>query len=181
MKPHYSTALPSYYFGLEPATPARREEPTSRNALAAILTPSDVVLDVDASTKERALEEAARFLAGRHRLLEADVRTSLLEREKIGSTALGFGIAIPHARARGLSRPIAAFLRSRFPIPFGAPDDRLVSEMLVLLVPLQASDEHLQLLAEVAEMFSEKQLRERLRVQSDPARVHALLTTRGGA
>jgi len=181
MKPHYSTALPSYYFGLEPSTPARQQETTSRNALAALLTPSDVALDVDASTKERALEEAARFLAERHGLPGTDIHANLLEREKIGSTALGFGIAIPHARVQGLLSPVAAFLRTRDPIPFGAPDDRPVREMLVLLVPPQAADEHLELLAEVAEMFSEKQLRERLRLQSDPARVHALLTTRGGA
>jgi len=181
MKPHYSTALPSYYFGLEPSTPAPGQASASPNALAAILTPSDVVLDVDVSTKERALEEAARFLAGRHGLLWADVRTSLLEREKIGSTALGFGIAIPHARVRGLLRPIAAFLRTKIPIPFGAPDDRPVSEMLVLLVPPQAADEHLELLAAVAETFSEKQFREGLRAQSDPARVHAVLTRHLGA
>jgi PTS system nitrogen regulatory IIA component len=172
----FSTALPSYYFGPETRLPSDRQGATGpRRALASILTPSDVLLDVDATTKRRALQEIARFIAGRHGLIEANIHASLVEREKIGSTGLGFGIAIPHARVTGLAYPIAAFMRTKAPIEFGAPDDKLVSEMLVLLVPPQAADEHLHLLAEVAEMFSDRKLRESLRTRVDPAAVHALL------
>jgi PTS system nitrogen regulatory IIA component len=172
----FSTALPSYYFGPEPRPPSDRRGATPPpRALASILTPADVLLDVDAPTKRRALREIARFVAGRHGLIEADVHASLVEREEIGSTGLGFGIAIPHARVTGLSLPVAGFLRTKAPIEFGAPDDKPVSEMLVLLVPPQAADEHLQLLAEVAEMFSDRKLRESLRTRVDAAAVHALL------
>jgi len=172
----FSTALPSYYFGPEPRPPSDRRGATPPpRALASILTPADVLLDVDAPTKRRALREIARFVAGRHGLIEADVHASLVEREEIGSTGLGFGIAIPHARVTGLSLPVAGFLRTKAPIEFGAPDDKPVSEMLVLLVPLQATDEHLHLLAEVAEMVSDRKLRESLRTRVDAAAVHALL------
>lgn len=181
MKAHFSTALPNYYFGPAPSSPRDQNAGVSRTAIAAILTPADVLLGVDALTKERAFEEIARFIAKRHRLLEAEVRASLIEREKIGSTGLGFGIAIPHARVKGLDRPIAAFVRTKYPIAFGAPDDKPVSDMLVLLVPPEVADEHLHLLAEVAEMFADRTLRERLRTRVDAAAVHALLAGREGA
>jgi len=175
-KLHYSTALPSYYFGVELGDLPRRPNATiSRNAVAAILSPQDVLLGLDAPTKERALEEIARFIARRHGLREADVYSSLAEREKIGSTALGFGIAIPHARVPGLSQPVAAFVRTKSPVPFGAPDDKPVSDMLVLLVPAEVADEHLQLLAEVAEMFSDKRFRGSLRGRVEANAVYALL------
>jgi len=175
LRPHYSTALPGYYFGSERPAPVDRSASARPSALAALLTPADVLLGVDASTKERAFEEIARFVAGRHGLPEADVLARLVEREKIGSTGLGFGVAIPHARVKGISRPIAAFVRTKFPIAFGAPDDKPVSDMLILLVPPEVTDEHLQLLAEVAELFADRKLREKLRGRSAAAAVHALI------
>jgi nitrogen PTS system EIIA component len=178
MKIYFSTALPSYCFGPEPSPPRRQSAGVPRTAIAAILTPAYVLLGVDALTKERALEEIARFIAKRRGLVETEVHAGLVEREKIGSTGLGFGIAIPHARVKGLSRPVAAFVRTRFPISFGAPDDKPVSDMLVLLVPPDVADEHLHLLAEVAEMFSDRRLRENLRTRVDAAAVHALLVGR---
>ena len=175
MKIHYSTALPSYYFGAENSPPRRQGVSPRRTALSSLLTPLDVLLDLDAPTKSRALHEAARFIATRHGLNKTDIHSSLAAREKVGSTGLGFGIAIPHARVSGLSRPIAAFVRMKSPIDFGAPDEKPVSDMLVLLVPPEVADEHLQLLAGVAEMFSDRNLRERLRTRADAAAVHALL------
>ena len=178
-RPRYSTALPSYYFGQEPRDLPRRQSRTpSCNSLAAILSPQDVLLGLDALTKERAFGEVARFIASRHGLREADVHANLVERERIGSTALGFGIAIPHARVPGLSCPVAAFVRTTSPIPFGAPDDKPVSDMLVLLVPPEATDEHLQLLAEVAEMLSDRKLRDSLRSRGEVDTVHTLLCGR---
>ena len=148
----------------------------AHNALASILTPADIVLDLDVATKKRAFDEIARFVSTRHALLAEDVRASLVEREKIGSTALGHGIAIPHARAPGLSRPVAAFVRLKISIPFDAPDGKPVGDMLVLLVPEDATDAHLQLLAEVAEMFCDRPFRERLRACGHATEVHAVLT-----
>ena len=148
----------------------------SRNAVAAILTPTDILLDLDVPTKAHALEEIARFIGARHGLLGGKVHASLVEREQIGSTAIGQGVAIPHARVKGLFRPIAAFVRMKFAIPFDAPDGKPVSDMLVLLVPRHATDTHLHLLAQAAEMFCDVSFREGLRICVQAAGVHAAFT-----
>ena len=144
----------------------------ARNAVAAILAPSDILLDLDVSTKDRALEEIARFIGTRHGLVDGDVRASLVEREKIGSTAVGCGVAIPHARVRDLIRPIAAFVRTKIPIPFDAPDGKPVSDLFVLLVPRHATETHLRILAQVAEMFFDVSFREGLRMRADVDGIH---------
>jgi nitrogen PTS system EIIA component len=147
----------------------------SRNALAAILTPGDLLLDLDVPTKNRALQEIARFVGARHGLPGRTVYGSLVGREAVGSTALGCGVAVPHARVKGLSRPIAAFVRMKFAIPFDAPDGKPVSDLFVLLVPQQATDAHLLLLAEVAAMCCDPAFREDLRSCDEAADVHAAL------
>ena len=125
----------------------------ARNAIAAVLRQDDILVDLAACSKERAFEDIARFVAAQRGLPREDVLASLLEREEIGSTALGQGFAIPHARVPGLLRPIAAFVRMEIAIPFDAPDGKPVSDLLVLLVPQRATDAHLLLLAEAAGMF----------------------------
>jgi PTS system nitrogen regulatory IIA component len=135
----------------------------SQDAIAAILTPADILLDLDVPTKGRALEEIARLIGARHGLLDGDVHASLVQREKIGSTAVGCGVAIPHARVKDLLRPIAAFVRMKIPIPFDAPDGKPVGDLFVLLVPQHATETHLQVLAQVAQMFCDVSFRERLR------------------
>ena len=150
-------------------------ERAARNAVAEILTPDDILLDLDVPTKGRAIEEVARFIGARHGLLDRDVHARLVEREEVGSTALGLGVAIPHARVKGLSHAIAAFVRMKWAILFDAPDGKPVSDMLVLLVPRQATDTHLLLLAQAAEMFCDNAFRERLRKCVDGAEIHAAI------
>lgn len=144
-----------------------------RQCVADMLTPADIILALDVSTKERALEFIARFVGVRHGLIDGEAYAGLAERERLGSTALGNGVAIPHARVKGLSHPVAAFVRLRTPIPFGAPDGKPVGEMVILLVPMHATDEHLQLLAEIAEMYCDKSFREGLRACKQAAQVYA--------
>jgi len=158
------------------ATNAEAPKRAHHTVLSTVLRPGDVLLDLDVPTKNLAFQAVARFLADRHGVADARVYDGLMEREKIGSTALGFGIAIPHARIKGLEAPVAAYVRTAAPIPFNAPDSRPVGDMLVLLVPENATDEHLQLLAEVADLFTDRSFRERLRACSDPAAAYAMLT-----
>src|SRR5262249_49567395 len=106
----------------------------SRSPLATILTPADVLLDVEVATKDEALREAARFVGGRHGFSAAAIHARLMARERIGSTALGYAVAVPHAHVDGVVRPIAAFIRTRTEIPFDAPDNAGVTDMLVLIV-----------------------------------------------
>ncbi len=147
-----------------------------RNAIAAILTPADILLDVDVPTKNRAFEEIAKVIAAPHGLVDGEVQASLVEREKIGSTAVGHGFAIPHARVRGLPQPIAAFVRLKCALDFDAPDGKPVSDILCLLVPRHATEAHLLLLAEVAEMICDKSFREHVRSCGNAAEVHAAFT-----
>ncbi len=148
---------------------------TSRNTLAEILQPTDILLGLDVATKSEALLEIARFIGARHQLSDVTVHASLVEREEMGSTGLGCGVAIPHARVDGLDRPVAAFIRTQTAIPFDAPDGKPVADMIVLLVPHEATDEHLLLLAEIAELFVDKRFREKLRNCADAGEVRATL------
>ncbi len=93
---------------------------------------------------------------------------SLFAREKLGSTGLGQGIAIPHGRIKGLKEAVGAFVRMKQPIPFDAPDGQPVNLIFVLLVPDRATDLHLQILSELAQMFSDKPFRERLLASATP-------------
>jgi PTS system nitrogen regulatory IIA component len=141
------------------------------NALAEILAADDVELDVATADSSALLEEAASLLARRHALASRLIADALVARERLGSTALGHGIALPHARIAGLPTPFAAFLRTKTPIPFDAPDARPVFQFLTLIVPAQAADRHLQLLACAATMFGDRHFRDALRAANTPLAV----------
>lgn len=129
-----------------------------------ILTSGSVSIADPASSKKRILEQAARLLAR-----DADEPTAeqiferLLERERLGSTGLAGGVALPHARMPGISDSRGAFLRLETPVEFDALDGQPVDLVFALLVPEDANEEHLQLLARLAAMFNEDELRTRLR------------------
>jgi Hpr(Ser) kinase/phosphatase/PTS IIA-like nitrogen-regulatory protein PtsN len=101
---------------------------------------------------------------------------SLFAREKLGSTGLGQGVAIPHGRIKGLKEAVGAFLRLAAPVQFDAPDGKPVNLLFVLLVPEQATEQHLQILSELAQMFSDRAFREQLAAAADAAAIHALFT-----
>jgi PTS system nitrogen regulatory IIA component len=109
-----------------------------------------------------------------HGLRKTWVTASLTRREMAGSTALGHGFAIPHARVAGLDRSIGAYLRLKSPIPFGAPDRQPVADVLVLLVPAPAVDEHLGILADATRLFGDADFRLRLHRQDDPLQIRRL-------
>ena len=142
--------------------------------VAKILSPSHVVADLQASSKKRLFEQAGLLFENHDKIGRSVVFDSLFAREKLGSTGLGQEIAIPHGRIKGLKQALGAFVRPRQPIPFDAPDGKPVAQVFVLLVPEQATEAHLQLLSELAQMFSDKSFREQLAAATDPAEVHAL-------
>ena len=135
----------------------------------------DVLLDVDAPTREDVLERAAAFLAKRHGLSQSAVFDSLMARELLGSTALGHGVALPHARMTTLRSPVAVLVRTRAPIDFGAPDRRPVNVFLVLLVPSEASERHLALMGCAAQQFGDRNFRTQLKSENDAAQLADLL------
>src|SRR5881227_260197 len=129
------------------------------NRLAAILPVIDVVVDVDATSKKRAFENAGLLFENQHAIARATVTDNLFARERLGSTGLGHGVAVPHGRIKGLKAPIAAFVRLAAPIPFESPDGEPVSLLTFLLIPDNVTQQHLEILSEIAEMFSDDSFR----------------------
>ena len=144
------------------------------NLIAKLLPPANVVVGLEASSKKRAFEQAGLLFENNHGIARSTVFDSLFAREKLGSTGLGQGIAIPHGRIKGLKDALGAFIRLAEPVPFDAPDGRPVTMLFVLLVPEQANEHHLQLLSELAQMFSDRAFREQLMSAPDSLAVHGL-------
>ena len=154
-----------------------RPRPTgaSQRKLTQWLQPQDIVLGVDVWDRRRALELASTRIGQANGLDPAPILRALWRREQIGSTALGLGIAIPHARIAGITRPLTLFMRPKMAMEFDAPDGKPVSNLLVIMVPADgATDDHLQLLALVAQAFSDPVFRARLSAASSPAEVAAV-------
>jgi nitrogen PTS system EIIA component len=157
------------------ALKAAEKDLSRMNRLAAILPATNVLLDVDATSKKRAFEHAGVLFENQHAIARATVTDNLFARERLGSTGLGHGVAIPHGRIKGLKNPLAAVLRAQQPIGFDAPDEEPVSLLIFLLVPEAATQRHLEILSEIAEMLSDRDLRERLKTASDAAALHKLI------
>ena len=144
------------------------------NNIAELLPASNILINLDAGTKVRLFDAVAGLFETHCGLIRSHVVDSLMAREKLGSTGLGQGIAIPHGRIKGLTDARAAFVRLKAPIAFDAPDGKPVGNVFILLVPEQATERHLQLLSELAQMFSERGFRDRLARAPDTDSVHQL-------
>jgi PTS system nitrogen regulatory IIA component len=138
------------------------------NTLARYMRPEDIRLDVEAPSKPALMDAVARHMEQAHSLPHDSILSGLVRREQLASTGLGQGFAIPHCRVEGLDRILAAYLRLKSPIPFDAPDGDPVTDILVLLVPKQAAEEHLAVLADATRMFSSPRFREQLRRCREP-------------
>jgi PTS system nitrogen regulatory IIA component len=146
------------------------------NLIAKLLPPTNVVTGLEASSKKRVFEQAGLLFENTQGIARSTVFDSLFARERLGSTGLGQGVAIPHGRIKGLREAIGAFFRLATPVPFDAPDGKPVSLLFILLVPEQATEHHLQILSELAQMFSDKNFREQLSLAPDADTAHALFT-----
>ena len=145
------------------------------NLIAKLLPAQNVVLDLDVGSKKRVFEHAGLLFENNQNVARSQVFDSLFAREKLGSTGLGQAIAIPHGRIKGLKEAVGAMIRMREPIPFDAPDGQPVNLIFVLLVPERATDLHLQILSELAQMFSDRAFREQLlKVESAAAMYQAI-------
>ena len=145
------------------------------NRLASILPPAHVLVSVDATSKKRAFEEAGLLFENLHGLGRALITDSLFARERLGSTGLGHGVAIPHGRIKGLKSPMAAVFQLAHAIGFDAPDEQPVVLLIFLLVPEAATQKHLEILSEIAELLSDAHLREQIKSSTDASALHALI------
>lgn len=132
------------------------------NQIAAILPVEQIQLDVVATSKKRAFEQAGLLFENRLGIARDKVFDSLLARERLGSTGLGLQVAVPHGRIKGLKKASAALVRVQEPLPFESPDGQPVKLMIFLLVPEAANQAHLDILSELAQMLSDKTVRDRL-------------------
>lgn len=145
--------------------------------LSEILSADRVVAGASLNSKKKVLEDLARLLSGGTTLASGDIFNSLVGREKLGSTGLGHGVAIPHGRVAGVPQSVGAFMRLKHPIDYDAHDGQPVDLVFGLLVPQQATEEHLKHLAAIAEMFSNEQFCAKLRETADDKQLHKLITS----
>lgn len=152
--------------GMEPAAPA--------------VHPQEIVLDVDADDAKSVLRMAAAYIARAHGLDAGPIARALERREEAGSTALGCGVAVPHARICGIAQPLTLFLRTRRPVAFGAPDGKDTTSFFVIMVPADGdADLHLQLLAQVASSLGDRDFRADLSLATTAQQVDDAFTRRG--
>ncbi|MGL4668852.1 MAG: PTS sugar transporter subunit IIA [Saezia sp.] len=133
------------------------------NRFINILSSDHVQIDVGASSKKRVFEHVGLLFEQFNGIARAEVSDNLFARERLGSTSLGYGVAIPHGRIKGVTQPLAAVLRLQQPIAFDAPDDLPVDLLFFLLVPEAATQEHLEILSQIAEMLSDQVFRDALK------------------
>ena len=145
--------------------------------LAGLLSTSRIRLNISAPSKKRMLEELAGLLShNRSDLHRNTVFQVLNERERLGSTGIGDGIALPHGRLNGLTEPLAAVIRLRQALDFDSVDDGPIQLIVGLLVPANATEQHLNILATLAETFSNREKREAILSARDAQTLFTLLT-----
>jgi PTS system nitrogen regulatory IIA component len=144
--------------------------------LAALIAPEAVFPALRAKTKKQALQELAQRAAKLTGLEARDILDTLLQRERLGSTGLGRGIAIPHGRMPGLESIVSVFARLEEPIEFEALDEQPVDLIFLLLAPEHAGADHLKALARISRLLREPSSIERLRTSRDRAAIYSVLT-----
>ena len=140
--------------------------------IAKILPLANILLDLEVSSKKRAFEQAGLLFENNCSIARSTVSDNLFARERLGSTGLGHGVAIPHGRIKGLKAPIAALVRLAEPIPFESPDGLPVSLLIFLLMPDNVTQQHLEILSEVAEMLSNENFRQDLNTETSAAAIY---------
>jgi PTS system nitrogen regulatory IIA component len=159
-------------FGLVGALHQAFDGDPSMSRLTRLLSPDNVVVDLAVTSKKRLFEQMGLLFENLHGIERSRVFDSLFARERLGSTGLGEGVAIPHGRIKGLREARAAVVRLSTPIAFDAPDGKPVNLLIVLLVPEHATDEHLEILSEVAELLSDPAMRQMLMHEPQSTRIH---------
>lgn len=143
-----------------------------------LIAPEAVLPSLRVHTKKQLLQELAARAAQLSGVPERRIFESLLERERLGSTGMGQGIAIPHARVAGLTRILGVFVRLESPIPYEAIDEQTVDLVFLLLTPEEAGADHLKALATVSRLLRSQTACEKLRAANKSEVLYALLTER---
>lgn len=145
--------------------------------ISALLSPERIACHQDSSSKKRSLEIVSKLLANAlPEFTDGEIFDSLIGRERLGSTGLGQGVALPHGRLKGLKQPIAAAITLGESVDYDAIDQQPVDLMFALLVPEESTEEHLQILARLAEMFIDQEFCGQLRSCQDGEQCFKLIS-----
>jgi len=147
--------------------------------LASLLTPQRVAIDLEATSKRQVLRQISDMLAPELSVSPELILRALLEREKLGTTGIGDGLAIPHAKLAEVDTVLGFFARLREPVDFDALDEEPVDLVFLLLAPAASGADHLKALAKVARVFRDRALCGRLREAGDSKRLYEHLVARG--
>ena len=131
--------------------------------ISALLSPQRIFLDTEISSKKKLLELIANIVADQTQLAEPLIYSNLLNRERLGSTGLGHGFAVPHARVENLDKTIGCLFRLKEPVNFEAPDNQPVDLVFTIIIPQEATEEHLMILSSLARIFSQTDVCEAIR------------------
>ncbi len=131
--------------------------------ISALLSPHRIFLDTEISSKKKLLELIANIVAGQTPMEESSIYNNLLSRERLGSTGLGHGIAVPHARVENPGETIGCLFRLKEPINFEAPDNLPVDLVFAIIIPQEENEEHLMILSSLAHLFSQTDVCEAIR------------------
>jgi len=149
--------------------------------LTDLITPERIACSVDAQSKKRALERLSEIISSTEDTISSnDVFESLLARERLGGTGVGHGVAIPHGRLKENSLTLGAFIKLQTGVDYDAADRQPVDLLFALLVPKESTDEHLQVLAQLAKIFSNEDFRKQLREANSSDEVYQLLLSWNG-
>ncbi|MEO1199051.1 MAG: PTS IIA-like nitrogen regulatory protein PtsN [Pseudomonadota bacterium] len=146
-------------------------------SLEDLVSPEAVVASLKANTKKQAIQELSERAGERFDRPARDIFDQLLQRERLGSTGIGHGVAIPHARLNGLDKIVGLFARLERPIDFEAVDDEPVDLLFLLLAPEGEGADHLKALSRIARALRDTDTAKKLRLTRDPAALYAILAT----
>ena len=131
--------------------------------ISPLLSPQRIFLDTEVSSKKKLLQLIANIVADQTQLAESLIYSNLLNRERLGSTGLGHGFAVPHARLENLDKTIGCLFRLKEPVNFEAPDNQPVDLVFTIIIPQEATEEHLVILSSLARIFSQTDVCEAIR------------------
>ena len=143
--------------------------------VSALLSPQSIFLDTEITSKKKLLELIANIVADRTQLPQSTIYNNLLNRERLGSTGLGQGFAVPHARLDDLDKTLACFFRLKEAVNFEAPDNRPVDLVFTIIIPEEATEEHLVILSSLASIFSREEVCEAIRNADSKDEISAII------
>ena len=143
--------------------------------ISALLSPQKIFLDTEVTSKKKLLELIANIVADLSQLTQSTIYNNLLNRERLGSTGLGHGIAVPHARVPNLEQTIGCLFRLKDPVNFESPDNQPVDLVFTIVIPEEATDEHLLILSSLARLFSQQEVCDAVRAATSKEEIEQII------